>query len=233
MRDNRKDEQYFSNKMNDLKELENYTLQLLAQLQEKDSVGRYRCMLFLADHNQDLFRTAYSYGMAVEDIFPFYMKWLKYVNDALREDDEDEEESLYEAVELFSIGVFYKDRREEFIEELSYLQSRIRFDDGMLNLCYTYLGLKAKNEKKSALKYLNKWLLGTDKTAPISRGSLNDWYRCNRGAVWYNAHKAANNLYTGYWSFEFGALAKILKLDDRQFQGNKNYYPYDLVHFAE
>ncbi len=38
------------------------------------------------------------------------------------------------------------------------------------------------------------------------------------------------NLYTGYWSFEVGAVAKILGIDDSSLKDVK-YYPYDLVHF--
>ena len=208
-------------------------IQLMSGLAEENTLGRYRAQLFLADCSQDLFRSAYSLGMTIEDCFPYYMKWLKYVTGSLREDEENIEGVLCEAVDLFSIGVFYEDRKEEFIEELAFLQSRTPFDDGMLNLCYSYLGLKTGRESKSALKYLNKWLMGRDEKAPISKSILNDWYRCNKEAVWYDAHKADNNLYTGYWSFELGALAKILKLDDKDFEGNIKYYPYDLVHFTK
>ncbi|RKO68268.1 DUF1911 domain-containing protein [Sphingobacterium puteale] len=42
-------------------------------------------------------------------------------------------------------------------------------------------------------------------------------------------HHTKCNIHTGYWSFESGALVKILGLDDGHFK-ELQYYPYDLVH---
>lgn len=60
-----------------------------------------------------------------------------------------------------------------------------------------------------------------------------EWYKgsANKCQYWYNSHKENMNLYFGYWSFEAGAVAKILGIDD---SGLKNvpYYPYDLVHYC-
>ena len=36
----------------------------------------------------------------------------------------------------------------------------------------------------------------------------------------------------GYWSFESGALVKILGLDDSSLK-EVQYYPYDMVHWNE
>ncbi|MDD7379168.1 MAG: DUF1911 domain-containing protein [Lachnospiraceae bacterium] len=38
--------------------------------------------------------------------------------------------------------------------------------------------------------------------------------------------------YYGYWSFEAGAIAKILNLDDSSLK-DVPYYPYDLVHYKK
>ena len=46
----------------------------------------------------------------------------------------------------------------------------------------------------------------------------------------YEAHKSSQNIYYGYWSFEAGAIAKILNLDDSNLK-DVPYYPYDLVHY--
>ncbi|MGN7723319.1 PoNe immunity protein domain-containing protein [Chitinophaga sp. 22620] len=45
----------------------------------------------------------------------------------------------------------------------------------------------------------------------------------------YNAHKRADRSYTGYWSFESAAIAKVMNLDDAKLKGNP-YYPYDMLH---
>lgn len=58
------------------------------------------------------------------------------------------------------------------------------------------------------------------------------WYVGHRNMGWYDIHKTKEKLYYGYWSFEVGAIAKILNLDDRSLK-DVSYYPYDLVHYKE
>ncbi len=45
----------------------------------------------------------------------------------------------------------------------------------------------------------------------------------------YGSHKRNDNSYTGYWSFESAAIAKIMGLNDDSLE-NHPYYPYDLRH---
>ena len=58
------------------------------------------------------------------------------------------------------------------------------------------------------------------------------WYVGHKNMGWYDIHKAKEKLYYGYWSFEAGAIAKILNLDDSNLK-NVPYYPYDLVHYKK
>ena len=48
----------------------------------------------------------------------------------------------------------------------------------------------------------------------------------------HDDHKSKWNIHTGYWSFESGALVKILGLDDSTLK-DQPYYPYDMVHWKE
>lgn len=57
---------------------------------------------------------------------------------------------------------------------------------------------------------------------------LSCWYREDCGC--YEAHKSSQKIYYGYWSFEAGAVAKILNIDDTGME-QMPYYPYDLVHY--
>ncbi|MDR4190445.1 hypothetical protein COL87_26390 [Bacillus pseudomycoides] len=41
-----------------------------------------------------------------------------------------------------------------------------------------------------------------------------------------------SQIFSGYWSFESGAIAKILNLDDSTLRDTP-YYPYDMVHYRE
>ncbi|MEI3607175.1 DUF1911 domain-containing protein [Pseudogracilibacillus sp. SE30717A] len=58
-----------------------------------------------------------------------------------------------------------------------------------------------------------------------------DWYDAHDDMGWYDTHKKEDELiYSGYWSFECGAIAKTLGLDDSSLKDTP-YYPYDMVHF--
>ncbi|KFF26513.1 PoNi-like cognate immunity protein [Chryseobacterium vrystaatense] len=59
-----------------------------------------------------------------------------------------------------------------------------------------------------------------------------EWYRGHSDTGWYDAHKSKWNIHTGYWSFESGALVKILGLDDSILK-DQQYYPYDMVHWKD
>ena len=76
----------------------------------------------------------------------------------------------------------------------------------------------AKQSKTEAVKRLEKYL-------------KKEWYRGHSDLSWYNDHKYGIN-HDGYWSFESGALVKVLGLDDSILKGQP-YYPYDMVHWAD
>ncbi len=59
---------------------------------------------------------------------------------------------------------------------------------------------------------------------------LSKWY--NKDCGCYEAHKEKQMLYYGYWSFEAGAISKMLGIDDTSFK-DVQYYPYDLVHYQK
>ncbi|KZE38936.1 hypothetical protein AV656_08535 [Bhargavaea cecembensis] len=60
----------------------------------------------------------------------------------------------------------------------------------------------------------------------------NDWYKGHRQAWWYETHHDDDIIYPGYWSFDSGAIVKILDLDDNSLK-DVPYYPYDMVHFKK
>lgn len=57
------------------------------------------------------------------------------------------------------------------------------------------------------------------------------WYSGHKKFGLCDVHKSKEKLYSGYWSFESGALAKILGIDDSVLKENQ-YYPYDLAHYS-
>lgn len=57
-----------------------------------------------------------------------------------------------------------------------------------------------------------------------------EWYRGMKPVYWYENHNSKADTFFGYWSFESGALVKILGLDDSSLK-DMQYYPYDMVHW--
>mgnify|MGYP000148289515 FL=1 len=76
----------------------------------------------------------------------------------------------------------------------------------------------AQQDKSLAVQRLKKYL-------------AKEWYRGHSDCAWYNDHKYGI-IHDGYWSFESGALVKVLGLDDSILKGQP-YYPYDMVHWAD
>lgn len=81
-------------------------------------------------------------------------------------------------------------------------------------------------------KYLHKVIVSDDDTKAIHLKDylMKHWYVGHEDMGWYECHKHNEKLYFGYWSFESGAIAKILQLDDEHLR-EVPYYPYDLVHY--
>ena len=53
---------------------------------------------------------------------------------------------------------------------------------------------------------------------------LNGWYDNRKDEWWYDSENSDNDTYCGYWSFESGALAKMLGLNEDILKENE-YYP--------
>lgn len=77
----------------------------------------------------------------------------------------------------------------------------------------------AQNDKQKAVERLQKYL-------------QKEWYKGHSGAGWYDDHKSKWGVHFGYWSFESGALVKILGLNDSILK-DQQYYPYDMVHWKD
>lgn len=80
---------------------------------------------------------------------------------------------------------------------------------------------------------LKEIILHSEKKVEDIRDYLeNKWYNAHKEMAWYDIHKCNEKLYSGYWSFESGAIAKILNIEDSSLK-NVSYYPYDLVHYKD
>ena len=74
--------------------------------------------------------------------------------------------------------------------------------------------------------------MGNGPGSDVKEKVMEKWYEIHRECAWYDSHKSSKNVYYGYWSFEAGAIAKILNLDDSSLK-DVPYYPYDLVRYKK
>jgi hypothetical protein len=124
------------------------------------------------------------------------------------------------------VHLIEKDNPNDFLIDflISYRISswEIKFDNFMFERPYQAnheIVSVSKADKIKGLKRLKKYL-------------SKEWYRGHSDTGWYNDHKSKWNSHFGYWSFESGALVKILGLDDSSLK-DMQYYPYDMVHWAD
>ena len=142
-----------------------------------------------------------------------------------------------ELVKVLSLGVLFKVNRSDIFELEQRLISE-KFDDYLVNTLIKEIdstwereGVEFEFEVYECLKQI------LDNDEIIACEALKEylqekWYEIHRECAWYDSHKSSKNVYYGYWSFEAGAIAKILNLDDSSLR-DVPYYPYDLVRYKK
>ena len=174
----------------------------------------------------------YSAGYPVMELIPDYLQGVQFMKKGWNADA-----GYVTMLWYLSIGVMLECHKE--LQQLSILLRELSVKDKLFSflvnntqdyasekLLWTtpYAGLievieLAKTNKEKAVERLQKYL-------------KKEWYKGHSDCGWYNDHKSKWGVHFGYWSFESGALVKILGLDDSSLQGLP-YYPYDMVHCME
>ncbi|GAB6948838.1 DUF1911 domain-containing protein [Hoylesella timonensis 4401737 = DSM 22865 = JCM 15640] len=174
----------------------------------------------------------YSVGYPVLELIPDYLQGVQFLKKGWNTDA-----GYVTMLWYLSIGVMLECHKE--LQQLSILLKEHSVKDKLFSflvnntqdyasekLLWTtpYAGLievieLAKTNKEKAVERLQKYL-------------KKEWYKGHSDSGWYNDHKSKWGVHFGYWSFESGALVKILGLDDSSLQGLP-YYPYDMVHCME
>lgn len=211
----------------------------------EDDLHEYQCTGTRWDSKQELshfdiiLRNAYqiliskySAGYPVLELIPDYLQGLQFMKKGWNADA-----GYVTMLWYLSIGVMLECHKE--LQQLSILLREHSVKDKLFSflvnntqdyasekLLWTtpYAGLievieLAKTNKEKAVERLQNYL-------------KKEWYKGHSDCGWYNDHKSKWGVHFGYWSFESGALVKILGLDDSSLQGLP-YYPYDMVHCME
>ena len=148
----------------------------------------------------------------------------------------DNDSSYIDMLWMMSIAVML-DVDKELFSILSGLVDKYNRNDSLLEFFIEYK-LNNNSGFKQVKNTIEPYTILVD---AIQKGNMNidilndyvnkKWYIGHKDAGWYEIHKSKEKLYYGYWSFEAGAIAKILNIDDSSLKDTP-YYPYDLVHYA-
>ncbi len=149
-----------------------------------------------------------------------------------------ENSSYVDMLWMMSLSILFEVSKEEFCV-ISDLVEKYNRNDALLDFFINYKvhGIVGKIEGEYSYGF------PYDKLADIIADKRNCtdglkeylqkyWYIGHKDMGWYDIHKAKEKLYYGYWSFEAGAIAKILNIADDSLK-NVKYYPYDLVHYKK
>lgn len=205
--------------------------QVIAERGESDKGARsgYR---FLQNFYFNKLNALYSMGAPIEEIellFPEIIHVMKKEWDA--------DGGYVQILWMISIGIMIE-APEEQMKELECIVIKCRFEDILLDtlihsynpnweikstkfqfdIPYSFLqNVIDSSTKEEASSYLKNYL-------------TEEWYAGHEDSGWYDSHNSREETYSGYWSFESGALAKVMGLDDSMLKDTP-FYPYDLVHY--
>lgn len=225
MRDKRKDSTYFDGFIEeDMARVKKFSKEL-----EKGNVASERIRPVKAmvhDLKLGIMIAKYSKGDEISLLEEKYLELL------------DEWEDIWEAdyynknLKMISLGVLFG-ADQVYVARIRKMLKGSDVDDWLLHFLLDAWDHEQTNEERKLLfpksfSRLQKVVLAENKVELLKKYLSDDWY--NKDCGCYEAHKSKQNIYYGYWSFEAGAVSKILHLDDASLK-DESYYPYDLVHY--
>ena len=233
MRDTVKDQKYFKLKLAEerasLVTFEQALKDVIASRGEKDK-GVQNGYSIIADTYQKIINIMYSLGSDLNEISHEYNSLLPYFCKTWNINS-----GYMKLIKILSLGALLaidsmkiKQLKEKILAEnvndflvgflLKYLDTSWTSSGNNFVFGGIYNDLKIIIDEKNPIKQLQK----------IEVYLKSKWYKLHKDCSWYDTHNTET--YVGYWSFEAGAVVKILRLDDTELKGLK-YYPYDLVHY--
>ncbi len=186
----------------------------------------------ITDLKYSIFEAQYSKGDDLEILKSYF---IEIIHDQLK--FWDPVSGYLDMLEIMSIAILFEIDGEEW-RALNSLIYNSEIDDWLLGYILNareendrYLGWEVR--MKNPYQFLKKVIVESEKKEEDLKVYLEKyWYDGHKEMPWYEIHKAKEKLYSGYWSFEAGAIAKILNIDDSSLKETP-YYPYDLVHYAK
>lgn len=181
-----------------------------------------------------IFKTKYSAGYPMSEVRQAFLDYLAMKQEAL-----DGKIGYLADLDILSVGILLdidESIMAPFIENIA----RVDYQDVLLDVLVSYYRPDWQQHEEIRFKrpyaQAQKIMVAPNKDKALGalrHYVISKWYPGSNDAPWYNSHKSKNPAFhAGYWSFEAGALAKLLGLDDSSLEGQA-YYPYDMVHWKE
>lgn len=222
---------FISEELKDLGELEQE--KILGHPVDDDIIFNISYSIF--EEQKAIFIALYSKGEAIRNLIPEYRSLIDYMDKGWNKIG-----GYVQMIWMLSCGIMLNTPLSEF-EKMTVLVKAQGLKDFLIDFLIRYkipawdistndfvdirpykglqdVILLSKQDKEKAVNRLKTYL-------------SKEWYRGHSDCGWHDNHKTAS-IHFGYWSFESGALVKILGLDDRSLKGLQ-YYPYDMVHWDE
>lgn len=195
--------------------------------------GTYDSIL---EYQIGIMRLSYSMGENLEKVRDVYLRVVRSMEKSWTISS-----GYVDMVWMISIGIMLE-VDESYLRKLADMVAKNKVDDFLLSFLINYkfpntypqtdkflfsrpykatleIVSMSESDKEKGLERLKKYL-------------TKEWYRGHSDIGWYNSHKSKWDIHKGYWSFESGALAKILNLNDSSLK-DLQYYPYDMVHYKK
>lgn len=235
MRDSRKDGQYFKDFLKIRWEILNETIADTESLNYDEGDYRYGvCYSDIFREYFDILKGSYSAGHELDKIKEIYFKMIP-----IMQKHWDTEPRYYETISMLSIGIMLNAPKEVMFE-LKKIIERDGVQDYLIDFLLGAIDEEWKqNYNKFFIKIpyqsLSKVINAQTKEEAVKNLKIyltKYWYKGHSDAGWYDTHTYDDIIYSGYWSYESGAIAKILQLDDSSLK-DAPYYPYDMVHYQD
>lgn len=236
LRDNRKDEKYFEELIhrteNDIEIFESLIYQVIDE-RGKDDEGVKNGYNILINSYIAQINLLYSAGRELETIKEKLERFLKFYCEMW-----DMQYGYIELVRVLSLVVLF-DIDVKFIKILEDKINSEGLNDFLVDFLLKYVDGEWQNTSdefvfKGIYDDLQVVIESNINSVPeLLRVYLEEkWYSNHSSSAWYDSHKSRNDVYYGYWSYEAGAIAKIMHINDVELK-QVSYYPYDLVHYGE
>nr|WP_213422538.1 PoNe immunity protein domain-containing protein [Bhargavaea massiliensis] len=239
VRDPLKDENYFK------EFIENHDARIAkfeqashARIQEKgpEDDGAHTIATYLNMLYFNKFIAMYSAGHPLDEIKEFLPKLIEIMERSYAPGVDHDYDYYIQSLWLLSIAVMLDQDGEDF-ERIKRIAGIYQAKDALTDFLLNPEGNgESENPRFFVARPYSK--LSCVMNAPDQETALahltdyikHEWYPAHEPAAWHDTHQFNDYIYRGYWSFESGAVVKVLGLDDSSLK-DVPYYPYDMVHY--